>query len=491
MKKINWLVAGLLAVLALTGCGEGKHEAVKESKEETKKMDAVQLTLDANTKFQKIESFGASGAWWSQDVGGWKEKEGNLTKRDKIAQLLFDKKEGIGLSSYRYNLGAGSGDTKNSPKITDPWRRGVSFETAPGKYDFDKDKNARYMLEKAVEYGIDDIYFFSNSPLERLTKNGSAYGTEGAKNLSNLAPENYRAYCNYLFDVTEHFLKKGVPVKYLSPINEPQWDWVGGQEGCHYSPEEVVTFAKVIYEEKQKRPALADVEISVPELGEWHNSSMDYYRAMIADETFMSYYPTWDIHSYWSNKGQKKQTVKWLKEQGVTVNLKMSEWTEMVNGKDVTMDSAYNLATQIFEDLTVLNVSDWQYWIAVSQYDYRDGLIYVNVDTHKIEPTKRLWAMGNFSKFIRPGATRIQSDAGGGLVNTMAFVNEGAEDEAVLVALNTGMAAKDLQVPKGWKLKAAYATSADHDLEKIAKAGENNVNLPKKGLVTLTLEKSK
>lgn len=485
------LVAGIIAALLMTGCTQDAGAGEKTKKEE-ENVEMLQLTIDSSQKYQQLESFGASGAWWAQDVGGWEEKEGQTeqSKRDKIAELLFDPQQGIGLSSYRYNLGAGSADTSNSPAITDPWRRGQSFEKAPGVYDWEKDQNARYMLEKAVSYGVEDIYLFSNSPLERLTKNGRAYGTQGTDDLSNLAPENYEAFCDYLFDVTEHFLEQGIPVKYLSPINEPQWDWTGGQEGCHYSPEEVVAFAKAAYAVKQQRPQLQDVELSVPELGEWQNTSLDYYEAMTADKDFMAQYPVWDIHSYWSDKFSKNQMADWLKAQESPIKVKMSEWTEMVNGKDLTMDSAYNLADQIMQDLTILNVSDWQYWIAVSCYDYRDGLIYVDTESHEVQPSKRLWAMGNFSKFIRPGAVRIQSDIEKGLVETVAFENAGKSGDTVLVALNKGFSEERLQVPSGYWLKAAYVTSDTQDLESATEAGEQAVALPKKAVATLVLEKA-
>ena len=47
---------------------------------------------------------------------------------------------------------------------------------------------------------------------------------------------------------TKYFIEKGVPVKYISPINEPQWSWGGdwvGQEGCHYEPEQALAVFKV------------------------------------------------------------------------------------------------------------------------------------------------------------------------------------------------------------------------------------------------------
>lgn len=105
-----------------------------------------------------------------------------------------------------------------------------------GVYDFDRDKNAVYMMEQSVRDGADEVILFVNSPIERLTENGKTHCDSSKVLQSNLKPKNYAAFAKYALDVTEHFVKKGLPIKYLSPVNEPIWVWLGGQEGCHYSP---------------------------------------------------------------------------------------------------------------------------------------------------------------------------------------------------------------------------------------------------------------
>ena len=480
-------MATFLTVFFTGACSQSKSEEITEKKED-KVIEKANLTIDEKKQYQEIESFGASGAWWAQDVGGWDENEtDNFSKRDYIAQLLFDSEEGIGLSSYRYNIGAGSADGDNSPKITDPWRRAESFETSPKNYDWEKDANARYMLEKAVSYGIDDIYLFANSPIERLTKSGSAYGENVNGNYSNLPAENYQAFSDYLLDVTEHFQEEGIPIKAISPINEPQWEWLEGQEGCHYTPEEVVAFSNLFAKEKQKRKTLDSVEISVPELGEWSNSSRPYYKAMIADKEFMATYTTWDIHSYWSNDIQKEEIKDFFDENKIDVTLNTSEWTEMVNGKDMTMNSALVLANQIYEDLTILDVQNWQYWIAVSCYDYRDGLIYVDQKEHSIEPSKRLWAMGNFSKYIRPQAQRIASESDDKEIVTTAFADP-TTNEIITVLINNGLNEKEVKLPDGYQAKEVAETSEEHDLE-VMKSNGNKVTIPRQSVTTVILTK--
>lgn len=483
MKKKIYLSILSLFLLGLIGCTANKDEENVEEKEEVQNS---KIEINNGERFQIVNSFGASGAWWSQDIGGWVEKENELSKRDYIAELLFDSEKGIGLSSYRYNLGAGSAETQNSLKITDPWRRSESFESSPQVYDWSKDENAQYMLQKALQHGVEDIYLFSNSPLERLTKNGSAYGSDNNGDFGNLDPKNYQEFFDYLFDVTEHFLEMDIPVTHLSPFNEPQWEWLDGQEGNHLTPEEVVDLSKKVYEAKLNRPGLADVELSVPELGEWGNTSYDYYDAMIQDEDFMKYYDTWDIHSYWTSTFQKEDAKDYFEKNKINVQLKMSEWTEMVNGKDLTMDSALNLANQIHEDLTILNVIDWQYWIAVSAYDYRDGLIYVDTSTQEIELSKRLWTMGNFSKFIRPGATRIQVESEVKALKVVGFENK--DGSIYVIGINNNDVEMELQTCEN-VIKAAYLTSENQDLESIEiEKNSKQLNIPGKSVVTIELK---
>ena len=96
-----------------------KIESINKEDNVTDK-DVLTVSVDDKQVFQTVESIGASGSWWSQDIGGWEEAEtSSLSKREYIAELLFDQTDGIGLSSYRYNLGGGS-TLQNSPKITDP-----------------------------------------------------------------------------------------------------------------------------------------------------------------------------------------------------------------------------------------------------------------------------------------------------------------------------------------------------------------------------------
>ena len=61
----------------------------------------VTMKIDESVTYQTIESFGTSGAWWSQYVGLWDDKfqKTQVTNRSRIATLLYHPTYGIGLTN--------------------------------------------------------------------------------------------------------------------------------------------------------------------------------------------------------------------------------------------------------------------------------------------------------------------------------------------------------------------------------------------------------
>jgi O-glycosyl hydrolase/chloramphenicol 3-O-phosphotransferase len=360
---------------------------------------AYRITIDPGTVHQRIDGFGASGAWWSQNLGAWQD-----ARRREVASLLFSRADGIGLSQYRYNIGGGIDET-----ITDPWRTAETFETGPSRYDWDRDAAARWFLRAAQEHGVEDFVAFVNSPPRRLTANGRTYGDPGT---SNLPPEHHEEFVQYLLDVVRRFRDhEGIDFRFISPLNEPQWTWDGpGQEGCHYEPEQVRELTALAIQ------AFADSDldtlVSAPEAGEYRSlySEQDYLSHLLQDDGIRNGLGELATHSYWSTDTQRELAAARMAEFP-EVTFSMTEWCEMVGGRDSGMDSALVLARTVHSDLTIANVSAWQYWIAVSRYDDHDGLLYTDYvgpgDEESIQQTQRLWALGNYSRFLRPGAHRI------------------------------------------------------------------------------------
>ena len=89
------------------------------------------------------------------------------------------------------------------------------------------------------------------------------------------------------------------------------------------------------------------------------------------------------------------------------------------------------VSSDYYEDLSVLNVTAWQHWVAVSEVDYCDGLLYIDLEKQSFQCTKRYYAAGNFSKYIPHGAVRVAVHTGDPALKALAFVQ--GEDTVVLL----------------------------------------------------------
>ncbi len=413
----------------------------------------MEIRLDKEKTYQTFEGIGASGAWWAQLVGAWDNKDENGEEmRNAISRILYSKTDGIGMSIYRYNIGGGSAHSGNG-EYSDFARRTESFDDGQGKYDFTRDKNAVYMMKRAVSDGADEVILFVNSPIERLTKNGLAHLKKNQPFRTNLSRKNYLPFAEYCLDVTEHFVREGVPVKYLSPINEPYWIWTGGQEGCHYSPRQAGKVMRCFAREMAKRKSLDNVKLSGLENGDirWFNKS--YTRNLMKYPEVKERIDAVDLHSYFLyqpipffNDRIKFLTRyrKWMDKKYPHLPVKMSEWTHMVGGKNPDMDSALENVKVMIEDFTILGVTSWQHWIACSHYDYHDGLLYLDLEKKTYETTKRLYVTGNFSKYIPVGAKRIEALCDDEEIKLIAFEKDG---KTVLIVANYSKEEKAYKLP--------------------------------------------
>lgn len=453
----------------------------------------MKITIDESKKHQAFEGIGASGAWWAQIVGGWEHTdESGVSVRDKICELLYNKEKGIGLTTYRYNIGGGSVHSGRG-YFSQPARATQCFELEKGKYDFTRDANAVYIMKKCVEEGASEVVFFVNSPIERLTKNHKTHLDKHQAFRENIKKENYRDFATYCLDVTEHFLNEGVPIKYLSPINEPIWKWNGGQEGCHYKPKSCKAVFNVFAEEMQKRKGLNELMLSGCESGDirWFNKS--YTRAFLDAEKAKDRINSIDMHSYFLfaplpffNKRIPflKRYKKWMDKNYPNIPIKISEWTHMQRGRDKSIDSALVMANVMYEDITLLDCTSWQHWIAVSEVNYCDGLIYINLDDKSYEMTKRFYATGNFSKYIPYCATRVEASCEDDDIKIIAFSHN---DEIIIIAINNANEEKSISLPCN-KACTLVVTNKNNDLKETT-CNANQISLTQKSINTIIYKK--
>ena len=102
-----------------------------------------------------------------------------------------------------------------------------------------------------------------------------------------------------------------------------------------------------------------------------------------------------------------------------------------------------------------------------------------------------LWALGNFSRFVRPGAKRVEATSSLGTDGLLVSSYLNANNELVTVIINSDNQDREVQLALGSGQKPgaakAYETSAERDLASIPVNGSSGKFVVKgRSIVTVT-----
>ena len=534
--KVSLLLAGLLFInTALISCSSSDSTDTQEPVN-TSTRD-LNVNLDAN--LQTMESFGASDAWQCNFIG----KNWPSEKRNHIADLLFSKEvdaqgnpKGIGLSLWRFNLGAGSAEQGEASDIGDEWRRTECFTADGTTYNMSKQAGQVWFMKAAKQRGVEKLLAFANSAPVYLTNNGKAHAT--IKEFYNLKdgkmPDLADFWVNSIDKLkTEH----GLTIDYISPFNEPQYEWDGtSQEGSPATNANIYNFVSVL-SPKLKTKGLSS-QIVVGEAGAYEplyktvsntasrSNQIDYFFGVNSTKNIASMdnvKKTISGHSYWQAwplndliTSRQAAASKILTAPGLS--LWSSEYCVLESpgtaelpggggpGRDLGMQLALWTARIVSTDIAIGGVTSWQWWTAVSRGDYKDGLIHVddgaskgagNADYCKndgfVRDSKTLWALGNFSFFVKPGMVRVQIpnvDNAASIKDVMltAYKDE-TNKKLVIVAVNYSESAASYKLNLAGGALAnnkltPYITSDTKNLTKGTDVDASNFQIPARSVVT-------
>lgn len=388
---------------------------------------------------QQVKHFGASDAWSMQFLGLWPEKQ-----QEQIADWLFStendaqgKPKGIGLSIWRFNLGAGSEEQGDASQINRGTRT-QCFLKQDGTYDWSKQAGQRKFLQLAKQRGVPYFLAFCNSAPVYYTKNGLATNT-GRDSTINLKDDCYGKFGRFIATsikgIEEH---DGIHFNYVSPVNEPDghWNWLGPkQEGSPATNREVARVAREVSKALVKNRLNTEIIINEASdyrcllgthMADWQRGyEINSFFSKDSTQTYLGkvkQLPKLIVgHSYWTNtplsllKDIRMKIREACREKGISfwqTELCIMGNDEEIgggNGYDYSMKTALYVARTLHYDLVYANAESWSWWRAAGG-DYRDGLLRIySQDGWKsgwAVDSKLLWAIGNYSRFIRPGARR-------------------------------------------------------------------------------------
>ncbi len=505
-------------------------------------LEAGTVRIDYSSERQTIEGFGASDAWSiDPTLNGWM-RLGHEQEIERLADLLFSVDGGIGLSGWRFNIGAGSAEQGEASRIPDPMRRAQLLMPAPGAaIDRGKQRGQIRMLRAAHERGVGQLVAFANSPPHWATRNGLAHPGDGrGVGSTNLDPARLDDFVEFLVTVVAYLRTEvGVPINVLSPINEPTWDWEGqSQEANRYNMAE----AAAVYLRTRAaldRAGLGErVEVDGAEVveylaalgdafklrfdgelytggmnGKGHGSYKNYVDELLGDPALRRALGNKiSLHAYWSDASEDRMgTLRDLLAENVrkvspSARIWISEFCILGDagelrpfdghGFDVAnIDYPLHVARVVHRDLTRLDATAWFWWLALTPYDYKDGLLKIDpsLEASSLQASKLLWTFGHFSRFVRPGYRRVELDGADDLHGVMASAYKAPDDERlVIVAINAGSRPARVSLaidglPAGTAIDDAemFVTDRTRDLASVGVTPVTAVELPARSITTL------
>jgi len=405
------------------------------------------VSLDANSKStgtvdwtrtaQEIDGFGASAAFhMAGDLMSFPEPQ-----RTEILDILFSQSKGAGLSIVRNFVGDGGswGSKTNGPA--------PSIEPQEGVWNWTGDEDEIWFMREAGKRGCTRYVSTVWSPPAWMKTNNSVIG-------GHLRPDKYQAFAEYLSMYVRGYKEHhGIDIYAISLANEP--DITVKYSSCYWTGKEFHEFLKYLIPVFERDKITA--KVIVGEHSAWTENPV---LESLADSVTAARIDIVGVHAYGTADRDPFPPVSQRSGPLVaTLKQKKKIWqTEAANlGRNYPdiRDGLYwakVLHTHVADNRT----SGWFYWWAVSPYPGGGSLIHMDPKTNTYTVDKRLYTIGNYSRFVKPGYFRVQMNSeltAGVLVS--AYKSEPAR-QLVVVAINENVKARELEL----RLTGINTTSA-------------------------------
>ncbi len=371
--------------------------------------------VDWNNVHQRIDGFGASSAW----NGSWNSTEADLlfSTNNNITYSTFGSYNGAGLSLLRNHITySGSTGANATPTTVErtimqmavnrgarvwsaPWTPATGFKNTNDTYD--------------------------NLPITNRVYGGTYLGS--GNNITNV---NYASQlANYVVSMTN----SGVYLYAISIQNEPDAA-VNTYEACQWTGAQIHDFVTNLYSALAAK-GVGSTKIMLPESENWtdpHNLS----GPTLSDPNVLADVGIVADHDYVANNGIGDQTTP----ASISTGGKAMWETEvaLLSGNDSSIANGVYYGKRIYQYMTQAQANAYHYWWLVGS---GNGAL---LDYPNNPPPKRLFAFGQYSRFVRPNFYRINatSSQASALISAYKDTNSAA---FAIVVVNTSSSSDVIQ----------------------------------------------
>jgi glucuronoarabinoxylan endo-1,4-beta-xylanase len=231
----------------------------------------------------------------------------------------------------------------------------------------------------------------------------------------------YRPYASQLANYVVSMKNAGINLYAISIQNEPDAN-VTSYESCNWTPQQIHDFVPWLYN-ALVASNVASTLIMLPESQNWP----DYqgFASTVMSDSTSNYVGIIADHNYDGANGPATLT-----KNSYGKALWQTE-VSLLHGSDSSIANGVYYAQRIYLFLTVAQVNAWHYWwLITGNSTGNQGLCDTNW-----APAKRMYTLGQYSRFVRPGYYRVGVNTGGGALQVSAFKDTNALNFAI-VAVN-------------------------------------------------------
>jgi glucosylceramidase len=428
--------------------------------------NASTINVNEGTAYQKMTGFGASmtdsSAYLIYD-------KMSAAQRTTLMNNLFNASSGIGLDFLRQPIGAS--DLALNEYTYDDLPSGQT-DTSMSKFSIAHDNSYIIpVLQQALQINPNITTMATPwSPPAWMKSNGSL-NSGGTLNTSD-----YAAYAQYLVDFIKAYQAQGIPINYITPQNEPLNS--NNMPTLNFPATSETTFIA-----NNLGPALAANGLSTKILGWDHNWDVPSYPTTIMNNaTANSYTPGIAWHCYggdasamgtFHNSYPTKDTFETECSDGTWIG---ANWPSgFQNTMELLINSTRNWSKSVVRWGMALDTNMGPFVNTPGACSTCTGIVTINQANGNVTYTSDYYALGQASKFVLPGASRIDSNSfGAGNLEDVAFKN--TDGSKVLVAYNGGSSSKNMQVQ--WNNEAFSYTLAAGAAATFKWSGTGTVSTP-------------
>jgi glucuronoarabinoxylan endo-1,4-beta-xylanase len=369
-----------------------------------------QCTVDWNTVYQRIDGFGASSAW----RGTWTSSQ---------ADMFFSTNSGIGTSldgKTRFPfIGCGFSLLRNHIIFaSSTTATAIPGTSETGLMQMAQTRGARIWSTPwtpAVGFkSTNDMY--DSLPITNPVNGGSYLGR--GNNITNV---NYAGQlANYVVSMKNN----GVNLYAISVQNEPDAS-VNTYEACQWTGQQFHDFATNLYN-ALVASGVSSTKIIIPESESWPGNP-GLYTPTLNDANAAADAAIIANHNYVPNNvvGDTSPPAA-LAVSGKA--LWETEVSQIGGSYDSSINNALYWAGRIHLFMTAAQANAWHYWWLIATGSDNQAL----TDANGI-PAKRMYALGQFARFVRPNYYRINVANNTGSVLVSAYKDSGSPNFAIVV----------------------------------------------------------